>query len=98
MPIPKDPILASHCALSLAGVLPERAGPCGKAKVDPEGTEVGSWQLPALPAAEQKVAFSSRHEQHTSMGSAAFKHFCSKITRSKNNSGDIISQLLKKIC
>ena len=42
MPIPKDPTLAPHCALSLAGVLPEGVGPCRKAKVDPEGTEVGS--------------------------------------------------------
>ena len=96
MPIPKRPYPSIPLALSLAGVLPERVGPCGKAKVDPEGTAVGSWQLPALLAAEQKVAFSSRHKQRTSMGSAAFKHLCSKITRSKNNSGDAISQLLKK--
>lgn len=74
----KFQVLASHCVQSLAGL-------SGRAKADPEGTAAGGWQLPEFLAAEQHVVFPSKHKLKTSMGATAFKHFCSKITRSKNN-------------
>ena len=93
----KAQALASHRAQSVTDWgCQKELGPCEKAEADLEGAAAGGWQLPTLPAPEQQVAFSSRHELHTSTGATAFKHFCSKITKSKNNSGDTISQLLKK--
>lgn len=85
-PVPERARPSHHTMFSHWLGLLGRPGPPWEWEADPAG-----WQLPARLAAEQQVAFPSKHRLPISKDATAFKHLCRKIAKSNNNFSDIVS-------